>query len=296
MIDFKPLNDVRCTVGEAPTWDERRNALWYVDIFGKTLHRWDLAPGKAAHWTFPTEVCSLGIAKSGRLLVALRDTVGLFDPDREDFAEIAGVERDKPPTRLNDGKVGPDGAFWVGTMNDSEDPEETTNASNALYRVTADGKVERKVEGVILSNGLAFSPDGRTMYFADTRGPWIDRWDLDPTTGVIANRVRIATPSNAEGRPDGGATDAEGCYWSAGISAQRLNRFTRDGKLVESIPVPLAGPTMPCFGGPDMKTLFVTNLTIARAPELLARYPLSGLTLVGRSPVAGAPVSLFSDT
>ncbi len=151
------------------------------------------------------------------------------------------------------------------------------------------------MEGIVVSNGLAFSPDGRTMFHADSRGPWIDRWDFEPSSGAIGNRQRIATLDEATGRPDGGATDVEGCYWSAGISAQVLNRFDRDGNLLARYPVPAAAPTMPCFGGADMRDLFVTNLTGGRPAELLARYPHSGLTLKGRAPVAGAPVSLFAD-
>ena len=166
----------------------------------------------------------------------------------------------------------------------------------SLYRVTADGKVERKVGGLIIANGLAFSPDGRTMFHSDSRGKWIDRWDLDPATGAISNRTRIvADIDEATGRPDGGATDAEGFYWSAGVSGARLNRFAPDGKLVASYPVPVAGPTMPCFGGPGLRTLYVTSLRTGRAPELLARYPLTGITITGPSPVAGSPVTLFRD-
>jgi sugar lactone lactonase YvrE len=97
------------------------------------------------------------------------------------------------------------------------------------------------------------------------------------------------------GRPAGGPPAVAGGYWRAGVSAARLNRYDADGRLIASYPVPVAAPTMPCFGGPDMKTLFVTNLTSGRKPEVLAEYPLSGLTLVGRSPVAGAPVARFRE-
>ena len=165
----------------------------------------------------------------------------------------------------------------------------------ALYRVSPDGTVERKVEGLKTANGLAFSPDGRTMFHSDSRGPWIDRWTLDPATGGLSERRRLADLDDARGRPDGGATDAEGYYWSAGISAQRLNRFAPDGRLVETLPLPVGAPTMPCFGGEGLRTLFVTSLRAGRSPELLARYPLTGSVLVGPSPVAGSPVGLFAD-
>jgi sugar lactone lactonase YvrE len=178
-------------------------------------------------------------------------------------------------------------------MDDSGRPVRSTIGS--LYRVTADGKVEAKVEGLITSNGLAFTRDGRTMFHSDSAGKWIDRWEMNPATGEISGRKRIAELDEESGRPDGGATDVEGCYWSAGISAARLNRFTRDGRLLETYPVPVAAPTMPCFGGDDMRTLFVTSLRTGRAPEKLREYPLTGITIVGQSPVAGAPVSLFRD-
>lgn len=294
MIEFKPLNDIRCELGEGPLYDDRRNALFYCDILARAVHSVDLTSGAHRRWSFPSEVGSIGLAESGRLVVALRHSLGLFDPDDESFREIATVESERgADTRLNDGKVGPDGAFWVGTMDDR--PRSDKQPIAALYRVTAAGAVERKADGIITSNGLAFSPNGHTMFHTDSRAAWIDRWDIDPATGAISNRTRIARLDEATGRPDGGATDAEGNYWSAGISAQRLNRFAPDGRLLESYPVPVAAPTMPCFGGADLKTLFVTNLRSGRAPELLARYPLSGITLVGASPVAGSPVTRFRD-
>jgi sugar lactone lactonase YvrE len=293
-LDFAPLNDLVCRLGEGPTFDDRRNALWYCDIVERAIHRHDLAAGALTTFTFPSEVGSFGLAESGRLVVALRHEVGLFDPADGRFTRLAAIEEERgADTRLNDGKVGPDGAFWVGTMDDRDRP--VKEPIGALYRVDASGRVEKKVEGLIVSNGLAFAPDGRTMFHSDSRGRWIDRWDLDPATGAISGRRRLAMMEEATGRPDGGATDAEGCYWSAGVSAARLNRFAPDGALLAVVPVPVAGPTMPCFGGPGLKRLFVTSLRVGRAPELLQHYPLTGRVVVADSPVAGAPVARFAD-
>jgi sugar lactone lactonase YvrE len=294
-IDFAPVNDVRCSLGEGPVWDERRQALFYCDIVERKLLCHDAATAKVRTWSFGSEVCSLGVAGSGRLVVALRDEVGLFDPDSGEFTSIAVIGRDNPETRLNDGKVGPDGAFWVGSMDErAHDPGRPL--IGVLYRVDPTGKVEARVDGLKVSNGLAWSPDGRTMFHSDSRGPWIDRWDFDPATGEISNRTRIATLDDATGRPDGGATDIEGFYWSAGVSAGRLNRFAPDGKLAAFFPLPVGAPTMPCFGGPKLTTLFVTSLRHGRAPEMLERFPLTGTLVAGASPVAGAPVSRFKDT
>lgn len=290
-IEFTPINDVQCELGEGPVYDDRRDALWYCDILGRRIYCADVHSGKTRHWDFESEVGSLGMADSGKLVVALRDTVGLFDPDDGHFDPIASIEADRPETRLNDGKVGPDGAFWVGTMDDRPERQPI----GALYRVDAGGYVERKVTDVTISNGMAFSPDGRTMYHADSRGPWVDTWTFDPNTGAISDRKRFAEPDDTIGRPDGGATDSEGCYWSAGVSAGRLNRFSPLGELLESYPLPVAAPTMPCFGGEGLDRLFVTSLRAGRDPAVLEEKPLTGIVIVGDSPVTGSPVSRFRD-
>lgn len=292
-LAFNPLDDIRCTLGESPVYDDRRDCLFTVDIPEKAIHAHSFHDGTTRTWRLQSDVCSLGIAESGRLVVALRNEVGLFDPESGIFERIAEIEADDPNTRLNDGKVGPDGAFWVGTMDDRNVTRKDPLGS--LYRVDAAGNVERKVGEVVISNGLAFTPDGKTMFHADSRGPWIDRWDFDAATGAISGRRRIAVLDDETGRPDGGATDATGAYWSAGVSAARLNRFSAEGELLDSYPVPVAAPTMPCFGGPGLGRLFVTSLRTGRAPELLSRYPLTGITIVADSPVAGSPVSRFRD-
>lgn len=293
MFDFQPVNDVRCELGEGPVYDDERDVLWYCDIVGRTIHGAGLAEATHRSHTFDDLVCSIGLCRSGRLVVALRDTVGLFDPDTGIFEALGRIEADDSRTRLNDGKVGPDGAFWVGTMDDSgRKPRERIGA---LYRVDPSGRIDKKVDGLAVSNGLAFSADGAAMFHTDTGGPWIDRWRFDASTGAIDGRTRIAEPGDDIGRPDGGATDSDGSYWSAGISAARLNRFSPEGDLIESHELPVGAPTMPCFGGPGLKRLFVTSLRAGRPAELLERYPLTGIVIASDSPVAGAPVGRFAD-
>jgi sugar lactone lactonase YvrE len=224
-------------------------------------------------------------------VIALRHTVILFDPESEARQEVCQIEADEPEkTRLNDGRVGPDGAVWVGSMDDRREKQPVA----ALYRVDPSGKVERKVHGVDISNGLAWTADGDFMFYADTRGPWIDRWRFDRKSGAMSDRTRFAAP-DAEGRPDGGGCDAEGFYWSAGVSAGRLNRFDPEGKLVESYPVPVAAPTMPCFGGRDFRTIFLTSLREGRTEEALAKNPWTGSLIAAQSPVAGFPAWRFID-
>ena len=228
-LDFTLIAEGKCRVGESPLYDERTNRLYFVDILEKTVFGVDLASGERTSWTFESEVGSIGLAASGRLVVALRHSVILFDLVSGARQELCEIEAERgATTRLNDGRVGPDGAFWVGSMDDRKDKEPI----GSLYRVDFSGRAEKKVDGLQISNGLAWTADGERMFHADTRGPWIDRWRFDRTSGAITDRTRFAAPDEV-GRPDGGSCDAEGFYWSAGVSAGRLNRFAPDGGLVE---------------------------------------------------------------
>ncbi len=291
-LDFASVADTKCRVGESPLYDERTNRLFFVDILSRTIFRLDIATGDLGSWSFESEVGSIGLAASGRLVVALRHSVILFDLASGARQELCRIEAEEPEkTRLNDGRVGPDGAFWVGSMDDRPAKEPI----GALYRVDPSGRVERKVEGLFVSNGLAWTADGEVMFHADSRGPWIDRWGFDRARGALSGRTRFATLDEASGRPDGGSCDAEGFYWSAGVSAGRLNRFAADGRLAASYAVPVPAPTMPCFGGADFRTLYVTSLREGRSAEVLAKAPLAGALIAAASPAAGFPSWRFLD-
>lgn len=276
--------DCHCQVGESAVWDDEHNQLLWADIPPGIIYAQDVTTGARSQWQLPESVGAFGLADDGRLVVGMVSGVYLFDRASGALDLLVDPEPDqvsnRPKHRLNDGKVGPDGAFWVGSMH----PDVPTAA---LYRVTGDGRSERKIEGLNTSNGLAFSADGRTMFHSDSRQQWVDRHTLDPATGTLSDRVRIANPSEADGRPDGAATDMTGAYWSAGVSAGCLNRYDRNGNLLERIPVPPKAPTMPCFGGPDMKTLFFTSLRRAEAG------PDCGNVFSMQVDVAGVPVSRF---
>lgn len=291
-LEFTCIADLKCRLGESPVYDERTNRLYFVDILNCTVHALDVATNGLSSWTFESEVGSLGLAASGWLIVALRHSVILFDPATQAKRELCRIEAEEPGrTRLNDGRVGPDGAFWVGSMDDRPTKEPIA----ALYRVDPSGNVDRKVDGLVISNGLAWTADGEVMFHADSRGAWIDRWTFDRSTGEMHWRTRIATPSEADGRPDGGSCDAEGFYWSAGVSAGRLNRFAPDGRLVDSQEVPVVAPTMPCFGGADFRTLYLTSLREGRAEQALQAKPETGGLHAAKAPVAGFPSWRFLD-
>lgn len=281
MIAFRLLAPLRCQVGESPVWDDRRRVLFLCDVLARTIHRVALNGTVEGSWPFDRPVGSLGLTESGRLVVALGRDVALFDPEAGQLAPLARTP--EPDTnRLNDGKVGPDGCFYVGSMDDRPEKEPI----GSLYRVGADGSVARVAQGFKVSNGLAWSPDGRRLYHSDSRGPVIDAYAFDPATGTLSDRRRFATLDDASGRPDGGACDQDGGYWSAGVSAGVLNRFDPGGARVACHPVPVRAPTMPCFCGPDLRCLVVTSLRhgLDNAGE-------DGSVFIADSPVAGTAVA-----
>lgn len=265
------LDGIRSDLAESLIWDPKSGHLLWCDVLGKRLHVRDWESGRERSLDLPDVIGSFGLTQDDDLLVAaIRDRIVLLRLSSGEIVEtLAEIEANDARTRLNDGKVGPDGAFYVGTMDDR--PERQPIA--ALYRVDRAGTVTRLVSDVTVSNGLAWSPDGRTLYHADSRPGWIDAWDFDPRTGAISNRHRFAQLVNETGRPDGGTVDVSGNYWSAGISAGVLNRFTPDGTLVETISMPVPRPTMPCFCGPDLDVLVVTSLRPLADADMLAAYP-----------------------
>ena len=283
------LLDVRNATGESPTWSARESALYWVDITACRIHRLRLADGAYDEWKMPAVIGCLGLRAAGGLVVALKTGLHLFDTDTGALTWLCHPEADLPDNRYNDGRVAPDGSFWVGTMDDRADKQ----AIGRLYRLGADGRCEKKADGVKVSNGLAFSPDARTLYHSDSRGAAIFRHAHDPATGAIGPRELFAAVAPEHGRPDGAAVDAEGCYWSCGISAGRLNRYSPGGQLIEYVELPVTHPTMPCFGGPDLRTLYVTSLRDGLDAESLADQPLAGGVFALRPGVAGLPTPLY---
>jgi len=285
-LQLERLIDFPLGVGEGPLWDAASQSLYFIDILAPALFRLNPATKAIQRWDMPSKIGSFGLCPDGRAVVALVDGVYFFDFATKKFDFLVNPEPGIVGNRLNDGKIGPDGYFWIGSMDDR--PEKEPRAG--LYRVGPDKSCVRLLDGLIVSNGLAWTPDGRTMFHSDSRHRFIQTFDFDPKTGAATNKRVIRTMSEEDGRPDGAACDAEGFYWSAGVSAGVLNRIAPDGTIVSRIPVPLAAPTMPCFGGPDLKTLYVTSLTSDRLG------PKEGGTLISfRVDVPGAPIARFGE-
>jgi len=281
--------DARAELGECPVWSAPEQALYWIDIRAPALHRLDPATGESLTWPMPSRIGSFGLRESGTgAVVALVDGFHLLDFDTGGLEFLVGPEH-VPGTRFNDGKVAPDGRFWAGTM----DEEALSRPIAVLYRLDPDHTLHPMVDDLIVSNGLGWTADGRTMYHSDSKGQVIWAYDYDPATGTPSNRRVLARPTEQIGRPDGAAVDEQGYYWSAGISAGVLNRWSPDGALDRSIPLPCTNPTAPCFGGPDLKTIFVTSLRHDLPADVLAAKPLSGGIFAVEVDVPGVPISRY---
>jgi len=288
MSTFELVWDSRCGVAESPVWDAANRRLLFCDIGGKKINALPVDGGARETWDLPEVVGSFGLCRSGRLVVALRHRAVLFDPTTKAITDLTPAVVEPVTNRLNDGKVGPDGAFWVGSM-DENSPRQPLGA---LYRVTADGRIEKKSEGYAVSNGLAWSPDGRSMYHSDSTSAVIEAWDFDSATGGMSNHRTVAKLTNEEGRPDGAATDMDGNYWSAGPSAGCINCFSPTGALLRKLPFPVPGPTMPCFAEDFM---YVTSLREGKSAETLQQFPTLGGLFRAPAPARGAPIAVFAD-
>ncbi|SEP63884.1 Sugar lactone lactonase YvrE [Devosia sp. YR412] len=284
-MDFRLLLEGRFSA-EVPLWDDRRQCLFFVEFTQPAVHRVMLDGTDHHIWPMPELAGSIGLGESGRLIVAQPKKLLTLDPDTGEIRHIADVPDEPDSNRLNDGKVGPDGAFWVGSMDMRPEREKI----GSLYRVTGKGAVTRVLEhDVEVANGLAWSADGRTLYFSDSRGPWVDRFDFDPATGTIDNRRRFADFTEQSGRPDGAACDSLGHYWSAGVSAGRLNVLDSSGSIQRVIPTPVSAPSMPAFSGPDLDMLVVTSLIPSVSTAM------DGAILIAKAPVVGARIHRWQD-
>jgi sugar lactone lactonase YvrE len=275
---------VRNLIGESPLWSAQEQALYWVDIPRGLVQRWQPVTGERAEWQLPSAVGSIGLRASGGLVAALRTGIHFLDTLTGALTLVQQPEAHLPGNRLNDGKVSPEGRFWVGSMDDSADKQPVAS----LYRLDADHRCHPVTGDLRVSNGLAWSPDGRTMYHSDSRAATIWRYAYEPATGAVGAREVFVRMQADWGRPDGAAVDEEGCYWSCGVTAGRINRFSPQGELLAWVPMPVTHPTMPCFGGADGRWLYVTSLS-----DGLEGQAQAGAVFVLDVDVAGPPAALY---
>jgi len=278
----------RDLLGESPVWDGGEGALYWVDIRGRRVQRRG-ADGTLRHWPTPQDVGSIALAAPGQLLLALADGFAMLDLASGAITLLAEVVHPRPPMRLNDGRTDREGRFVCGSM-----VLHRRDAEGSLYRLEHDGGVTTLIAGgTAVANATCFSPDGRTMYHADSLGGVIRAWDY-ALDGTISNE-RVFVDTRPDGSaPDGATVDAQGRLWVALVLAAKLGCYGPDGRLQKVIDVPVPFPTCPCFGGPGLDTIYLTSLRDAGnvlksdAPEAGALVEITGLDLHGLG-VRGLP-------
>jgi L-arabinonolactonase len=250
-------------LGESAFWDARRGRLWWVDIpYPSRLHQLDPSTGATRDWAMPEMVTCVRAARDGRTLIAACHT-GLARIDAETGAleRLYDPEPHRPFNRGNDGATDPRGRFWFGTMQNNLSPDggdyPLIEDSGAFYRLDADLKTTLFEDNIGVSNSTAFSPDGRTMYFCDTRRGVIWAYNYDLETGVPSNRREFARFER--GHPDGSTVDAEGGLWNARWGGGCVVRYTPDGRYDRVIELPTPKVTSCAFGGPGLEWLFITT-------------------------------------
>ncbi len=292
MADAELLVDAQNGVGESPVWDSARQCLWWVDIPGKALWCWNSASGQARPWATPEQTGCIALAAGsdalphGEWIAAMESGVARLTPraDGTLVSEwIARVTHHQAGMRFNDGRCDRQGRFRAGTM--------VSNMGLAapeghVYALEGTPELRSLGHGYITPNGMAFSPDGRTMYLSDSHPSQQTVWafDYDTDTGTPHNRRVFIDFHPLPGRPDGAAVDTDGCYWICGNDAGLVHRFTPDGRLDRSLAVPVKKPAMCAFGGAGLDTLFVTSI---RPAGDLSDQPLAGGVFALRPGVRG---------
>ncbi len=302
-MTWNSLTPERFGLGESPFWHPQEQTLYWLDIAANTVLRANVYKGTTQRWVLPqTPGCMAPIAHSvgGGLVIALRDGIYRAPAWGGELELVAPALHDPANTRFNDGKADAQGRFWAGTIY-----EPRTSQAAQLFCLDGAG-LHVKASHATVANGLAFSPDARTLYWADTTAHVVRAWDWDANTNALSGgrvfRQFSGKPQGWQtglpgygGRPDGAAVDSQGNYWCAMYEGARLLKLSPAGELLADIPVPAQCPTMPCFGGDDLQTLYLTTASEKRPDAELQALPLSGCVLSMRVDVPGLPVNFFID-
>ncbi len=286
------LVDGQNVLGECVLWCDRTCRVLWTDIPGAVLYAHTPATGATYRWYMPERLCCFALTESDDyLLVGLASGLGLFQFSSGEVTRICDVEADIPSTRLNDGRCDRQGRFVFGMFNEKSDPKDQIGG---YYRLNQDLSLERlPLPKVAIANSICFSPDGRTMYYADSLTLSINCCDYDLETGAISNQ-RVFVPSTAApGEPDGSTIDADGNLWSTRWGAGQVIRFKPDGSIAEVLELPVPQPSCPAFGGQHLNVLYVTSARQYLGDAQLAAAPQSGALFQLQLNVRGLPESRF---
>lgn len=287
------MSAVRCVwnahalLGEGPFWDEREGALYWVDIKKPAAMRLVPATGATTTWPMPEDLGAIAPRAGGGMVAAFRSGFAFWDPASGRIDPIGNPELDQPGNRFNDGKCDPAGRFWAGSMDDA-----IREPTGWLYRLDADRTIERSDGGYVVTNGPAFAPDGSCAYHTDTMGRTVHRFDVDADGRLTGKRPFVRFGPD-DGYPDGMTVDAAGHVWICHWGGARVSRFAPDGTLDHAISMPATQVTSCAFGGPDLRTLYVTTASIGLDAAEIARQPLAGGLFAVDIGIAGVPVCRF---
>ena len=279
----------RNQIGESPVWSSLENALYWVDVEGKSIQRWHGLDHSVQRWNVGEATGCIGLRAKGGLVGARLTGFFFLDVHSGTITPIADPEPDVPHNRFNDGKVDRRGRFWAGTRNFHN----TEIASGALYRLDPDLSVHRMEDGLRCPNGIAWSPDDRMMYLCDTWTRKIFVYDFDADDGALSNRRLFAELPEVEGFPDGLTVDAEGYVWNAHYDGWRITRYTPFGKVDRVIQMPVQHVTSVTFGGTDFRTIYITSACLRLNDEQRKLQSSAGHVFAMDAPTQGLPEPAF---
>lgn len=285
--DVQCVADVHAVLGEGPAWIAREQALYWVDIKGYKIFRLDDL-GRTTEWKTPLRVCSIVPRASGGFIGGTERGIALIDPAADRFEIVADPEAALPHNRFNDGKVDRQGRFWAGTMDDLE-----TAAIGTLYRIDPNLSCSPIDSDYRITNGPAFSPDGRIMYHNDTPRQVTYAFDLDGL-GQASNRRVFLQFGPGDGNPDGMTVDSEGCLWIAFWGGSCIRRFSPVGERLQTVRLPVSQPSSCAFGGPELDRLYVTSASVGLDEESLRMQPNAGGLFMFTPAVRGVAEAPFA--
>lgn len=275
-------------LGEGPLWCVRTQSLLWIDGHQPQYFRWRWGAADTEAWPLERPPAALAQLADGRLLIAFRERMGVMDAPGAVIQEIDMPGLTLADERFNDAKVDRQGRLWIGTIDRT-----LSRPIGHLWRMDADG-IRAMGSGFALSNGMAWSPDQRWLYFSESFERLVHRYRFDAENGNIVHAGTLASFQGGQPKPDGLTVDSEGGVWCAVFGGGCVNRYRPDGTLERSIRLPVTNPTSCMFGGPDLKTLFVTTAIFGLSDEARAAEPLAGSVLAFSMEVAGLPESILS--
>ena len=291
-VNVECVVPARALLGECPLWSHQEGVLYWIDIDGEEVHRFDPSSGEDLHRDLPGRPGSIALTdRPGRLLMGLEHRIIWFDWSTGEVTVWFDLEPPRPGVRLNDGRCDPAGRFWTGSM---FVPAAAGRFEGMLHRVESDGTFKTTRHEVGVANGLAFAPDGNVMYFADTMRDTVWAYDYDLVTGEATSERVFVDFDGLPGRPDGACVDETGCYWVACVYGWAVARIAPGGEIDRIVELPVEKPTMPAFGGSGLDMLFVTSIGDGGSYPLVPDQDQAGGVFALEPGVAGLPEPVFA--